>query len=113
MSGGGTFVAIVERYAAARTLQQLAACARDYQAAGAPHAPAWPKIRLALTGNYSTQFLARGFPVALAARNFAAEIYESPYNQWRPEILEAASPLHAFAPTHIILALTSIELAYG
>jgi len=113
MSGGGTFAAIAERYTAARTLQQLAACARDYQAAGAPHSPAWPKIRLALTGNYSTQFLARGFPVALAARNFAAEVYESPYNQWRPELLETASPLYAFAPTHVILALTSIELAYG
>jgi FkbH-like protein len=111
--GGAALETLVARYAAAATLQQLAACARDYEAAGSPRAPAWPKLRLAITGNYSTQFLARGFPLALAARNFAAEVYESPYNQWRRELLEAASPLHAFAPTHIILALSAIELAYG
>ena len=28
-------------------------------------------------------------------------------------IARRASPLHAFAPTHVLLALTSIELAYG
>ena len=116
MSGGGggaPLEALLARYAAARSLQELAACARDYEAAGMPHAPAWPKLRLAVTGNYSTQFLARGFPLAMAARNFAAQLYESPYNQWRPELLEASSPLYAFAPTHIVLTLTSIELAYG
>jgi FkbH-like protein len=113
MSSGAALEALVARYAEANTLQQLVACARDYETAGRPHAPAWPKLRLAVTGNYSTQFLARGLPLALAARNFAADVYESPYNQWRPELLEARSPLHAFAPTHIIVALTSIELAYG
>jgi FkbH-like protein len=104
---------ILTRYAAAQTLQQLVACARDYETAAAPPSPSWPNIRLALTGNYATQFLARGFPVALAARGLAAEVYESPYNQWRAELLDGASVLHAFAPTHVILALTSIEFAYG
>jgi FkbH-like protein len=110
---GAQLQSLSARYAAAHTLQQLAACARDYEAAGAPLKPDWPKIRVALTGNYSTQFLARGFPIALAARDFAAEVYESPYNQWRAELLEAKSPLYGFAPTHVILTLTSIELAYG
>ena len=41
-------------------------------------------------GNYATQFLARGFPLALAARDLAADIYESPYNQWRAELLDPA-----------------------
>jgi FkbH-like protein len=104
---------LAARYAGVRSLQQLIVCAREYEAAGAPQPPSWPRIRLALTGNYSTQFLARGFPVALAARNLAAEIYESPYNQWRAELLDVASPLYTFAPTHVIVALTSIELAYG
>jgi FkbH-like protein len=110
---GGKLEPLLARYAAAQTLQQLIAGARDYEAAGAPRLPSWPHIRLALTGNYSTQFLARGFPLALAARNIAAEIYESPYNQWRAELLDGASPLYAFAPTHVLLALTSIELAYA
>ncbi len=109
----GKLAVLIARYAAAQTLQQLVACVRDYEAAGAPHLPSWPNIRLALTGNYSTQFLARGFPLALAARHLAAEIYESPYNQWRAELLEPGSALHAFAPTHVCLTLTSIELAYG
>jgi FkbH-like protein len=101
------------RYAAAQTLQQLMACARDDEAAGAPRSPSWPNIRLALTGNYSTQFLTRAFPLALAARNLAAQVHESPYNQWRAELLDGASSLHGFAPTHVLLALTSIELAYA
>ena len=110
---GAQLELLLARYAAAQTLQQLVACAREYEAAGLPRSSSWPNIRLALTGNYSTQFLARGFPVALAARNLAAVVYESPYNQWRAELLDGASPLSAFAPTHVILALTSIELAYG
>jgi FkbH-like protein len=110
---GGALETLVARYAEARTLQQLDACARAYEQAGAPKSASWPKIRLALTGNYSTQFLARGFPVALAAREFAAEIYETPYNQWRAEMLDSASALYAFSPTHLVLTLTSIELAYG
>src|SRR5271155_5018982 len=110
---GAKLEPILTQYAAAQTLAQLVACARDYEAAGAPRSPSWPNIRLALTGNYSTQFLARAFPLALAARNLAAEVYESPYNQWRGELLDGASPFYAFAPTHVLLALTSIELAYA
>jgi FkbH-like protein len=105
--------ALMARYAAARTLQELIACVRQHEAAAMAPSPSWPKIRLALTANYSTQFLARGFPLALAARDLAADVYESPYNQWRAELLDPASALHAFAPTHIVLALTSIDLAYG
>jgi FkbH-like protein len=104
---------ILTRYRAARTLQQLSAAASEYAATGLSLPPAAPKLRLALTGNYSTQFLATGFPVALAAQGFAADIYESPYNQWRAELLDTGSALHAFAPTHIVVALSSIELAYG
>jgi FkbH-like protein len=104
---------LMERYAAARTLHELIACAREYEAAAMVPAPGWPKIRVALTANYSTQFLARAFALALAARGLAADVYESPYNQWRAELLDSGSALHAFAPTHIVLALTSIDLAYG
>jgi FkbH-like protein len=105
--------AIVARYAQASSLQQLFACARDYASAGAPILPGWPKIRLALTGNYSTQMLAKGFPLALATRNVGADLYESPYNHWQIELLDPASALYAFNPTHVLLALTSVELAYG
>jgi FkbH-like protein len=112
-AGSNESSAVMARYAAVRSLQELIACAREYEASGIAPPPSWPKIRVALTGNYSTQFLARGFPLALAARDLASEIYESPYNQWRAELLEPGSALHAFAPTHVILTLTSIDLAYG
>jgi FkbH-like protein len=105
--------AIAARYAQARSLQQLFACARDYAAVGAPILSGWPKIRLALTGNYSTQMLAKAFPLALAARNVGADLYESPYNHWQIELLDASSALYAFNPTHVLVALTSVELAYG
>ena len=101
------------RYTVVQSLQQLVACARDYAAANASRPPSWPKVRLALTGNYSTQFLAQAFPSALAARQFWADVYESPYNQWRAALLDESSPLYAFGPTHVVLALTSIELAHG
>jgi len=110
---GAQFAPILTRYRAARTLQELFSAASEYEAAGSPRLASWPKIRLALTGNYSTQFLARGFPLALAAHDFAADVYESPYNQWRPDLLDDHSALYAFAPTHVVLALSSIELAYG
>jgi FkbH-like protein len=104
---------ILARYAAANSLAQLFACARDYEAAGAPTPSGAPAIRLALTGNYSTQMLARGFSVALAARGIGATPHESPYNHWQIDLIDQASALYAFKPTHIVLALTSIELAYG
>jgi FkbH-like protein len=120
LAGGGrmtsdtaTLEALVDRYIAAQTLQQLVACSRAYEAAGAPRPAGAPSIRLASTGNYSTQFLTGSLALALAARNVAAEVYESPYNQWRAELLDGASPLYVFAPTHILLVLTSIELAFG
>ena len=110
MSGGSTEgLPLTARYAAARSLQELMVCVREHEAAGIAPSPSWPKIRLALTANYSTQFLARAFPLAMAARDVAADVYESPYNQWRGELLDPASRLHAFAPTHIVLAWDPLE----
>lgn len=105
--------AISTRYASAGSLQQLFSCVRDYEAAGSPTPTDAPRIRLALAGNYSTQMLAKGFPLALAARGIAADLYESPYNQWRIELLDPASALYGFKPTHILLAFTSVEFAFA
>ena len=41
---------LMTRYAAARSLQQLIACVRDYEEMRAPQSPSGPKVRLALTG---------------------------------------------------------------
>ena len=104
---------LLTRYAQAGSLRELVACVRDFAAHDAPRLSGGRKIRLALTGNYSTQFIARGFPLAMAARHIGMDLYESPYNHWRIDLLDAGSALYRSAPTHIVLALTSIELAYG
>ena len=71
------------------------------------------KIRLAVTGNYSTQFLATALPMALAASGIEAAIYESGYNQWQLDLRDPGSRLYSFQPTHVLVLLTSIELAFS
>lgn len=104
---------LLARYRAATDLRSLLACIREFEAQPPALADSAPSVRLAVTGNYSTQFLVKGFPLALAARGLRAAVFESGYNAWQPDLLDAGSALYAFAPTHVLLALTSIELAYG
>ena len=104
---------VFERYAEAKTLRELLACIRDFGTETPFHDVGKPSLRLALTSNYSTQFIAKGFPLALAARGLDASVYESPYGHWQIDLLDLASPLYRFAPTHILAALTSIELAFA
>jgi FkbH-like protein len=104
---------VIERYLRAKSLRELQDAVRDHSGGDPGARVSATKIRLAITGNYSTQFLAKGFPLALAARSIDAEVYESAYNQWQLELIDPASPLYAFSPTHILVALTSIELAYS
>ena len=104
---------VIARYNKARSLRELQDAVRDFEVSR-PDAPvSGTKVRLAVTGNYSTQFLAKAFPLALAARNIDGQVYESAYNQWQLELIDPASALYAFSPTHILIALTSIELAYS
>lgn len=104
---------LLSRYFEARTLRQLQSCAREFETLASGLPPAATRIRLAITGNYSTQFLAKGFPLALAAREVHAEVYESPYNQWQFDLLDPASALSTFAPTHILVTLSSVDLAFS
>lgn len=103
---------LIARYRAATDLRSLLACVREAEQITLVGAGA-PAVRVALTGNYSTQFLAKVMPLAFAAHGVAARVYESGYNAWQPDLLNEASALYAFAPTHVVLTLTSIELAYG
>jgi len=101
------------RYRAAADLRSLLSCVREFGAHSPALAGTAPSIRLAVTGNYSTQFLAKGFPLALAARGVQASVFESGYNAWQLDLLDQGSALYAFEPTHVLLTLTSIDLAYG
>lgn len=104
---------ILARYAEVSSLRGLQEVVREYDANPVQWNDAAIRVRLALTGNYSTQFLAKAFPLAFAARQVRATVYESAYDQWRMELIDPSSSLYAFSPTHILVALTSIELAYS
>lgn len=104
---------IFARCAASSSLRELLSGVRAFEAAGSPTRSHATNIRLAITGNYSTQFLAKGFPLTLAARDVRAALYESAYNQWQLELRDLGSALYAFKPTHILILLTSIDLAYS
>ena len=63
------------RYRAAADLRSLLSCVREFDAHAPVLAGTAPSIRLAVTGNYSTQFLAKAFPLALAARGVQANVF--------------------------------------
>lgn len=109
----GKMSSVFASYLKAKSLRELQEVVRDYDASQPVASASSAKVRLAITGNYSTQFLAKAFPLALAARDIDAQVYESAYNQWQLELIDPASALYAFSPTHILIALTSIELAYS
>lgn len=97
----------------AASLRDLQSEVRAYAARASEQGKAKTKIRLAVTGNYSTQFLASAFPMAFARSGIDAAIHESGYNQWQLDLRDPASSLYAFDPTHILVLLTSIELAFS
>lgn len=101
------------RLSEAKTLRELLACVREFEAAPKLISQQRPRIRLAITGNYSTQFLSKAFPLMLAARDIDADVYETPYDQWQIESLNILSPLYKFGPSHILLLLSSTELIVG
>lgn len=113
MSSDATAAELFSRYRAAPDLRALLACVREFDALSGARSHSLPVIRLAIAGNYSTQFLAKGLPLALAARGVQAQLFEGGYNAWQPDFLDPNSALHVFKPTHVLLALTSIELLYG
>ena len=100
-------------YRKAADLRSLLACVKAFGSAPRPAVASRPAVRLAIAGNYSTQFLAMGFPLALAARDIDASIWESGYNAWQLDLLNPESELYSFTPTHVLLALSSIELSVG
>lgn len=101
-------------YRGANDLRGLLGCIKAFETGvDRVMSPSQPAVRLAIVGNYSTQFLARGFPLALAARGVDAVVWEGAYNTWQLDLLDMASGLYTFRPTHVLLALTSIDLAVG
>lgn len=61
--------------------------------------------RVAVLGSYTTDQFGPMLELACAAIGIAAELYAGGYDQYRQEILDPGSGLHAFAPSHVVLAV--------
>ena len=79
---------------------------------GAPPA-AVPPIRLALLGSSTLKHLVPGIRVAGLRRGLWVEVFEGEYGQYRHELMDSASALHAFRADVVLLALDSYHLAEG
>lgn len=68
------------------------------------------KIKVAVLGNYATQFLAKSLSYAGIHQQLDLEVYNADYDQVESEILNPASALYAFRPAYIIITLSSLKL---
>jgi FkbH-like protein len=81
--------------------------------AAAGWAPATKReIRLAVLCTYEAGELAEQLRIACLALGIAAELYVAPYGQVEQELLDGGSGLAAFAPTHVLIAATTADLAF-
>lgn len=94
-----------------RTSRLDAAIRRLFDAplAGMDTAP----VRLAVLGSATVDHLLPGLRVAAARRGLVLQTYLPAYGQFRQEILDPASGLHAFKPTAVLFALDAQYLLQG
>ena len=67
-------------------------------------------VRVALTGSFTTTQLAQALKLAAACVGIWIEMYESPYGQYEQELIDGKSPLYAFAPDIVVLAVQERDL---
>jgi predicted enzyme involved in methoxymalonyl-ACP biosynthesis len=70
-------------------------------------------VRLAVLGSSTLSHLLPAIRVGGLRRGLWVETYESDFGQYRQELADTGSTLHAFAPSAILLALDSYHLAAG
>ena len=78
-----------------------------------PDGLATKPVRLAMLGSSTLAHLKPGIRVAGLRRNIHITIYENDYGQYLQELSDTNSPLHAFQPTTVLLALDSADLTAG
>ncbi|NIZ92255.1 HAD-IIIC family phosphatase [Kineococcus rubinsiae] len=81
--------------------------------AGLP-AGSWARrtVRLAVLGSHTTGHLVPLLRLAAAAHGIALDLYEAPYGQYQLEVLDPQSPLHAFRPEVVLLAVDQREARF-
>ena len=69
-----------------------------------------PTLRLAILGSATISHLPPAIRVAALRRGLLVEIYEGPYATYLQELIDTTSPLHAFRPDVLLLALDAHHL---
>lgn len=67
-------------------------------------------LKMAVLGNYATQFLARSIEYSGLKRGLDIQVYEADYDQIEMEIYDAGSGLYAFAPDFVLISISSLKL---
>jgi FkbH-like protein len=67
-------------------------------------------IRLAVLGTCTVDHLSASIRVALLRRGLWGKVYVAPYGMLQQELLNLASGIHAFAPTHILFCQDAANL---
>lgn len=69
------------------------------------------RARLALTGSFTTSQLRAILPLAALRHGIELDVWESPYGQYRQQLLDPGSALYRSKPDFIVLAVHEGELA--
>ncbi|WP_428490547.1 HAD-IIIC family phosphatase [Rhodopila sp.] len=78
-----------------------------------PEALATKKVRLAVLGSSTLTHLLPAIRVAGLRRGIWVDTYENDYGQYLQELSDTDSPLHAFKPTAVLVALDAYHLTAG
>src|SRR5215469_1766504 len=78
-----------------------------------PKALATKAVRLAILGSCTFAHLHGAIRVAGLRRGIHITVYEGNYGQYRQELVDRGSALHAFAPTAVLFALDAYHLSAG
>ena len=79
----------------------------------APETLATKKVRLAVLGSSTLTHLLPAIRVAGLRRGIWVDTYENDYGQYLQELSDKDSPLHAFNPTAVLVALDAYHLTAG
>jgi len=90
---------------------QLDAALRRACGSGAPPGLATRPVRLAILGSSTLGHLHAGIRIGAARRGIFVTIYETAYGQYRQELVDPVSGLHAFRPDTVLVAVDAHHLA--
>ncbi len=98
----GWLLRVADQPSSFRAWASAAAALGKFEAQAAPAARR--SVRVALAGSYTTSQLGPLLRLAALRRGVHVELHEADFDTYAQQILDPASPLHAFDPDYVILA---------